>query len=67
MGVDQVVLSGNALENVAQAIRTAALWTCAIRSWTGLRGLDWCSLKLVFTPLEGQWRLVGLIHSQWTI
>ena len=32
-----------------------------------LGGLDWCSLKLVFAPLEGQWWLVGLIHSQWTI
>jgi hypothetical protein len=32
-------------------------------------GLDWQSLKLVFqqnTP-GGQWYLVGIIHSQWTI
>ena len=23
--------------------------------------------RQVFAPLEGQWWLVGLIHSQWTI
>jgi hypothetical protein len=37
-------------------------------------GLDWQSLKLVFQQIapigsnpDGQWYLVGIIHSQWTI
>ena len=30
-------------------------------------GLDWCSLKLVFSPSDSCWQLVGIIHSQWTI
>ena len=68
VGVDQVVLSGNALENVAQAYPDCRFVDlCYPELDPDFGGLDWCSLKLVFTPLEGQWRLVGLIHSQWTI
>lgn len=68
VGVDRVVLSGNALENVAQAYPGCRFVDlCYPELDPDLGGLDWCSLKLVFAPLEGQWRLVGLIHSQWTI
>jgi hypothetical protein len=68
VGVDQVVLSGNALENVAQAYPGCRFVDlCYPELDPDLGGMDWCSLKLVFAPFEGQWRLVGLIHSQWTI
>lgn len=30
-------------------------------------GLDWASLRLVFEEYEGEWYLVGIIHSQWTV
>lgn len=30
-------------------------------------GIDWSSLKLVFEQVSGEWKLVGIIHSQWTI
>ncbi|HHZ02107.1 MAG TPA: hypothetical protein GX396_04120 [Tissierellia bacterium] len=30
-------------------------------------GLDWQSLRLVFEEYEGNWKLVGIIHNQWTI
>jgi hypothetical protein len=31
-------------------------------------GMDWRSLRLVFLPGdEGRWRLVGLVHDEWTI
>ena len=60
--------SGNALENVAQAYPGCRFVDlCYPERDPDLGGLDWCSLKLVFAPLEGQWWLVGLIHSQWTI
>ncbi len=65
--MDQVVLSGNALENVAQAYPLPVCGPVLSGRDPDLGGLDWCSLKLVFAPLEGQWWLVGLIHSQWTI
>jgi hypothetical protein len=31
-----------------------------------LEGLDWRSLRLVFTEYNGTWVLTGLIHDQWT-
>lgn len=30
-------------------------------------GMDWESLRLVFSKLESTWYLVGIIHDQWTI
>jgi hypothetical protein len=30
-------------------------------------GMDWRSLRLVFTESNGTWYLVGIIHDQWTI
>lgn len=30
-------------------------------------GMDWRSLKLVFEQENGEWYLVGVIHSEWTI
>ncbi len=30
-------------------------------------GLDWNSLKLVFEHVDHQWKLVAMIHDQWTI
>ena len=29
--------------------------------------MDWGALKLVFQQIDGNWYLVGLIHSNWTI
>jgi hypothetical protein len=30
-------------------------------------GMDWQSLRLVFTEEQGQWFLIGIIHDAWTI
>ena len=30
-------------------------------------GMDWKSLRLVFEKYEDSWKLVGIIHNQWTI
>lgn len=64
IGIDRVNISGNALENVAEAYPD-----CRFVDFTypGQDGQDWSALKLVFTPAENQWQLVGLIHSQWTV
>lgn len=67
IGVDKINISGNALENVTQAYPG-----CRFVEFTfpgagaEKQGQNWCSLKLIFTPSQTQWRLVGLIHSQWT-
>jgi hypothetical protein len=30
-------------------------------------GMDWKSLRLVFEQHQGSWKLVGIIHNEWTI
>jgi len=30
-------------------------------------GMDWESLALVFMKLNGEWKLIGIFHNQWTI
>jgi len=30
-------------------------------------GMDWQSLRLVLLPDGDSWRLVGVIHDEWTI
>lgn len=67
VGVDTVLMSGNALENVADAYPQARF---VDYNFPGIdpekKGYDWCSLKLVFEPWQNNWYLVGLIHSEWT-
>lgn len=68
VSLDQVLVTGNALENVADAYPDARF---VEYHFPGLEqknhGYDWCSLKLVFEPYLESWYLVGVIHSEWTI
>lgn len=68
LGVDQVIGSGNSLENVTEAYPKGRFVEF---HFPGLiaenKGFDWCSLKLVFEEYQGDYKLVGIIHSQWTI
>lgn len=68
LGVNRVISSGNAVENVADAYPDGSFVEFF---YSGLdqanEGFDWCGLKLVFEPWEGQLMLVGVIHSEWTI
>lgn len=67
-GVDTIFARGNALENVTDAYPQGSF---VEYHFPGLDededGYDWCSLKLVFERYQGQWLLVGMIHSEWTI
>lgn len=68
IGVDKILQSGNALENLTEAYPGCRFVEFHFPSLeAGSAGLDWCSLKLVFAPYDGAWRLVGIVHSQWTI
>ena len=68
IGVDQIMMGGNALENLTEAYPNCRFIDfCFPQLDAANQGLDWCSLKLVFEPGETNWLLVGIIHSQWTI
>ena len=65
--VDTVLISGNALENVADAYPEGRFVDYTFPGIDpGKGGYDWCSLKLLFEPWQEEWYLVGLIHSEWT-
>ena len=68
--MDHVIASGNSLENVEDAYpedRFVEFYFPGQDPASG--GLDWSALKLVFSDPEhaGDHRLVGVIHSEWTI
>ena len=68
IGIDQIMISGNALENITTAYpgcRFVDFWIPSIDPVN--EGLDWCSLKLVFELGESGWLLVGVVHGEWTI
>ena len=68
VGVDEIVMSGNSLENLKEAYPDCRFVDlCYPNLDPAYEGLDWCSLKIVFAPTQSGWYLVGLIHSQWTI
>lgn len=68
IGIDTILSSGNAMENVVAIFPQGRFVEYHISQIDPeLQGYDWCSLKLVFEIYENEWMLVGLIHSQWTI
>lgn len=68
VGVDQIITSGNALENLTEAYPGCRFVDfCYLSRDPASEGLDWCSLKLVFAGKDGVWYLVGVVHGEWTI
>ncbi len=67
VGIDTVLISGNALENVADVYPQGRFVEYHFPGIDpALEGFDWCSLKLVFETWNNQWYLVGIIHGEWT-
>ncbi len=68
IGVDRIIMSGNALENLTDAYPGCRFVDfCFPGTDPAYQGIDWNSLKLVFAPGESHWFLVGIIHGQWTV
>ena len=68
IGVDRIQMTGNALENLKDAYPDCRFVDFSYPELDpAYQGLDWCSLRLVFAPETTKWRLVGIVHGQWTI
>ena len=68
IGIDTVLMQGNALENASSAYTDGRFVEFHFPGLDPkMEGYDWCSLKLVMEPYGNQWFLVGLIHSEWTV
>lgn len=68
IGIDRIITSGNALENISAAYSDCRFVDFCLPSADPVNnGLDWHSLKLVFQPMDDRWFLVGIVHGEWTI
>lgn len=68
IGLNTVLSSGNATENVKSAYPGAVFvefYFPELQEKNG--GFDWCGLKLVFEQVDDQYLLIGFIHSEWTV
>ncbi len=68
VGVNNFIGTGNSTNNIATIYPTASFVEF---HFTGFdpqyEGIDWSSLILVFENVAGDWKLVGVVHNQWTI
>ena len=69
IGVDRIVRSGNALENITDEFPGIRFVDFHIPGddKPPLEGLDWSSLRLGFEEHEGRLWLTVIIHSRWTV
>jgi len=68
VGVNQSFSQGNTVDNLADFYPQAAFVEYYFPGFDEkYAGMDWEALRLVFQPINDQWRLVGIIHDQWTI
>ncbi|HEX5581284.1 MAG TPA: hypothetical protein VFX39_06860 [Gemmatimonadaceae bacterium] len=65
---DERLGQGNTLSNLPDAFGPGATFVeYHVPGTEQYGGMDWGSLRLVFVPTDGEWRLVGVVHDQWTI
>ena len=67
IGNNVVVGAGNMINNIQQAYSNGPFVEF---HFTGFdpqySGMDWRSLRLVFEQENSEWKLVGIIHDEWT-
>jgi len=68
VGVNNFIGTGNSINNITTLYPTASFVEF---HFTGFDpqygGMDWTSLILVFENVAGDWKIVGVVHNQWTI
>lgn len=68
IGYNEVLSIGNMIENQFEVYNNAIVVEYYFSGFNpDLGGIDWQSLRLAFEQYEGDWKLVGIIHNQWTI
>jgi len=68
IGYNEVLSTGNMLENQFEVYENAIVVEYYFSGFNpDYAGMDWRSLRLVFEQYKNDWKLVGIIHNQWTI
>lgn len=66
--INKIVQIGNSVENLTEEYPDASFVEYHFSQLEPKNeGMDWCALRLAFEDNEGAWRLVAIIHAQWTI
>jgi hypothetical protein len=65
---NELIQTGNSISNIEEVYPDAEF---AEFNFSGFEdqyeGMDWTSLRLVFEKYQNSWKLIGIIHDQWTI
>lgn len=68
IGRNYLTMSGNSIENVSEAFPDCEFVDFHFPGFDEqYAGMDWTTLRLVFREYEGAYKLVAVIHAQWTI
>ena len=67
IGVNERIGQGNSLDNIAEFYENPTYVEYYLSGTEEYAGMDWQSLRLVFTLEDGRWFLIGIVHDQWTI
>ena len=67
IGINQVIRSGNALENLTDVFPFASFIDFHIPASDTSDEPDWRSLRLAFEEYEGYYKLIAIVYNRWTI
>ena len=68
IGRNYIVKTGNSIENVQEVFPDCQFVDFHFPGFDAqVGGMDWCTLRLVFREYEGSYKIVAIIHAQWTI
>lgn len=65
---NEIIGTGNSLDNLNKVYGEAEFIEYHFPGFDPeVEGMDWQSLRLVFELFNGEYKLIGIIHDQWTI
>lgn len=68
IGFDTPIGYGNVINNIPEYYPDAVMTEYHFPGFDpDFGGLDWTSLRLIMEEVDGEWRLVGVVHSEWTV
>jgi hypothetical protein len=68
IGRNYIVKSGNSIENVKDVFPDCEFVEFHFPGFDSqYEGMDWRTLRLVFKEYEGTYKIVAIVHDQWTI
>ena len=67
IGINQIVRSGNALENITDVFPNVKFVDFHIPGGEPVEEFDWSSLRIGFEEYNGELRLTVIVFSKWTV